>query len=328
MASEIAEPGPLDFGARGTQLQNADRLGEAIGFESGALWIKRDDLTGLASGGNKARKLEYVCSEALAQGAQVLVTGGSIPQSNQIAAVAAAANRIGMRTRAVLPGLLPSKLEGNLIASYLLGVEYTWLEEIPAQGMHWAITREVDRLLVEGDRPYEIPLGVSSPLGALGYVTAADELKEQAPPDFVVYLASGTAGTQAGLAVGLGDHDRVRGVDTGTPWDLPAMVVELVAETARRADRPLPRGRVQVIGDYVGAGYGSPTEAGREAIHLLASTEGILSEPIYTGKALAALINDRRSGRLAADQPTVFLHTGGIPLLYTDECERWLVEGA
>lgn len=172
-----------------------------------------------------------------------------------------------------------------------------------------------------------IPLGASSPLGALGYVTAAEEIEAEAPPDFVVYLPSGTAGTQAGLAVGLGDHDRVRGVDTGTPWDLARMVDDLAVDTANLAGLPKPRGEAMIISEFVGPGYGFPTEAAREAIYLLAHTEGILSEPAYTGKALAALISDRREGRLAPDQPTVLLHTGGVPLLYTEESAKWLAEG-
>jgi 1-aminocyclopropane-1-carboxylate deaminase/D-cysteine desulfhydrase-like pyridoxal-dependent ACC family enzyme len=317
---------PLDFGARGTPLQAAPRLGAALGFAPGALWIKRDDLTGLASGGNKARKLEYVCGDAVASGAQVLVTGGSMPQSNQIGATAAAANRIGMRTRAVLPRSSLRPLEGNLVVNHLMGIDYTWIDNVPKAGMETAIARTAEQLRESGEHPYLIPLGASSPLGALGYVTAAEELKADAPSEFVVYLASGTAGTQAGLAVGLGDHDRVRGIDTGTPWDLTKMVADLAVDTADLAGLPHPGGEANTIDEFVGPGYGFPTEAAREAIYLLAHTEGILSEPTYTGKALAALISDRRNGRLAPDQPTVFLHTGGIPLLYTIASAEWLAE--
>jgi len=315
---------PQDFATRETPLQAADRFGAALGFAPGALWIKRDDLTGLAGGGNKARKLEYVCTEAVISGADILVTGGSMPQSNQISAVAAAANRIGMRTRAVLPGPVPSRLEGNLVPSHLLGVEYVWLEEVPTQGMQWAIHREVEQLLGRGHRPYEIPLGVSSPVGSLGYVTAALEIEAQAPDRSIVYHATGTGGTQAGLAVGFGEHARVRGVDTGTPWNVAEVVDELSVAVAQVAGREKPCGEAEVLTDQVGRGYGVPTEQAREAIELLARTEGILCEPIYTGKALAGLIADRRSGRLAPDQATVFLHTGGMSLLYTSECARWL----
>ena len=319
---------PLDFGSRGTPLHAADRLGAAIGLNAGVLWIKRDDLTGLAAGGNKARKLEYVCGEAVARGANVLVTGGSMPQSNQIGPVAAAANRIRMRTRVVLPGPPPDQLDGNLAINDLMGVEYTWLDGVPGEGMEWAIETEAERLRTRGDRPYVIPLGVSSALGALGYVDAATEIENQAPPDSVVYLASGTGGTQAGLAVGLRSHDRVRGVNTGTPWNLQATVDRLADATADLAGLPHLLGHAQVIDAFSGEGYGFPTEAGREAIHLLARTEGILSEPIYTGKALAALISDCQTGRVASDQPTVFLHTGGLPLLYTEQNANWLAESS
>ena len=321
-------PLPLDFGSRGTPLHSADRLGTALGLKAGTLWIKRDDLTGLAAGGNKARKLEFVCAEAVACGADILVTGGSMPQSNQIGPVAAAANRIGTRVRVVLPGAPPDSLDGNLIVNHLMGIEYTWLDGIPSEGMAWAIETEAERLRAQGDSPYVIPLGVSSALGAMGYVTAADEIEDQAPPDSIVYLASGTGGTQAGLAVGLRDHDRVRGVDTGTPWDLKETVDDLAADTADLAGLPQPLGQAQVRDEFVGQGYGFPTEEGRTAIHLLARTEGILSEPIYTGKALAALISDCRIGRVASDQPIVFLHTGGLPLLYTEQNANWLAESS
>ena len=324
MTDETTTVVPLDFGARGTPLQHAPRLGAALGFEPGALWIKRDDLAGLAGGGNKARKLEYVCSEAVTNGAQVLVTGGSMPQSNQIAATAAAANRIGMRSRAVLPRTTLHPLEGNLVASELLGVEYTWIDDVPEAGMEEPINRVAAQLRERGEQPYVIPLGASSPIGALGYTTAAAEIESEAPPEFIVYMPTGTAGTQAGLVVGLGDHNRVRGISTGAPWDLSKMVNDLAIDTARLAGLPLPRGTAVIVDEFIGPGYGFRTEAAREAVYLLAQTEGILSEPIYTGKALAALISDRRRGRLPADQPTVFLHTGGIPLLYTRESAAWL----
>lgn len=317
-------PQHIDLGARNTPLQAADRLGTALGFTPGSLWIKRDDLTGLAAGGNKARKLEYVCADAIQQGADVLVTGGSMAQSNQINAVAAAANRIGMRARVVLPGTPPERLEGNLIVNHLLGVEYKWIARVPEQGMDWAIDEDARQVREQGNLPYVIPLGVSSTIGCFGYVDAAAEIEAHAPPNSVVYHATGTAGTQAGLAVGLGTHERVLGVDTGAPWDIQQRVAELAESTSHAAGLPSPTGRPRVLSDYVGLGYGHPTEAGRKAMYLLAQTEGILAEPTYTGKALAALIHDRRSGRLAPDQPTVFLHTGGLPLLYTADHERWL----
>lgn len=322
--AEYTHVQPLNFGARGTPLQPADRAGVALGFEPGALWVKRDDLTGLAVGGNKARKLEYLCAEALALGADTLVTGGSLPQSNHVAITAAAAARVGMRVRAVVPGDTGGRIEGNVLLDRLFGVDFTWLEETPERGIDAAIAEEAERLRLEGQRPYLVPLGGSTPLAALGYVTAADEIEAEAPPNSVVYHASGTAGTQAGLVAGFGDHSRVRGINTGTPWNLPERVTDLAAKTAHMIGRPSPRGKAQVLEEFYGQGYGYPTPEGEAAILLMARTEGIALDPVYTGKAFAAIIADRRSGLLAPNQPTVFVHTGGLAMLFTDRYSRWL----
>lgn len=180
----------------------------------------------------------------------------------------------------------------------------------------------VDR---RGPPPYEIPLGGANEVGTLGYVVAAAELAAQAPLGSVVYTASGTGGTQAGLVVGFGHHDRVRGIDVGALGDLAERIEALIPGVASRAGRPFPAGRLHLDGSQMGEGYGMPTEAAREAVELAARLEGLLLDPVYTAKAMAGLIADRRAGRLPADQPTVFLHTGGLPALFTEDARFWLV---
>ena len=177
--------------ATSTPLQPAPRLGATLGFEPGCLWVKRDDLTGLAGGGNKARKLEYLCADALEKGCDTLLTGGAA-QSNHARMTAAAAAALGLRCVVVLFGSPPAKVEGNLALDQLLGAEIVWAgDDRPAD----ALGRAAMRLVSRGAKVYEIPLGGSSPVGALGYVACADELVGQAPPGAIVVCADGSGGT-------------------------------------------------------------------------------------------------------------------------------------
>ncbi|MFN0088987.1 MAG: pyridoxal-phosphate dependent enzyme, partial [Acidimicrobiales bacterium] len=175
----MADQGRVDLAARDTPLQPADRLGAALGFAPGALWVKRDDLTGLAGGGNKARKLEVLVAAALAERADTLVTGGA-GQSNHVRMTAAAAARFGLACSAVLLGSPPAAAEGNLVLDALLGAELSWAAWDTAAG---ALDAACARAVAAGRRPYLIPLGGSSPLGASGYAACADELIAAAPPD-------------------------------------------------------------------------------------------------------------------------------------------------
>jgi 1-aminocyclopropane-1-carboxylate deaminase/D-cysteine desulfhydrase-like pyridoxal-dependent ACC family enzyme len=187
--------------ATGTPLQRADRLGRALGFAPGRLWVKRDDLTGVAAGGNKARKLEYLVADALAAGADTLVTIGAV-QSNHVRATGSAARAAGLDAVGVLVEAQPPEhAEGNVALDAVLGVRVVWAD--PRQA-HTALDAACEALRAEGRRPYAIPLGGSSPVGMAGYVAAARELADQAPPDAVVVCASSSGGTQAGLAAGFG----------------------------------------------------------------------------------------------------------------------------
>ncbi|GIU85277.1 MAG: D-cysteine desulfhydrase [Acidimicrobiales bacterium] len=306
----------LDLAATGTPMQPMQRLGAALGFEEGMLWVKRDDLTGLVGGGNKARKLEYLLADALDKGCDVLVTGGA-PQSNHVRATAAAAAKSGLRCVAVLAGDGSFDVDGNLLLDELLGAEIVWSGEWDAVGVERKLAETCLRLESEGARPYEVPLGGASEVGTLGYVAAAEEIARQAPPGAVVYTASGTGGTQAGLVVGFGHHSRVVGVDVGALEDLPDRIDRLVAATASAAEMPMPDGRIRLDRDHVGPGYGVPSEEALEAIALVARTEGLVLDPVYSAKAMAALIDDSRSGRLQPDRPVVFLHTGGLPSVFS-----------
>lgn len=324
-------PGAPRFPLAGapTPLQPIDRVGADLGFAPGRLLIKRDDLTSLTGGGNKARKLEYLVADAIAQGCDTLVTGGAA-QSNHVRTTGAAARVAGLRCTAVLAGQAPTAGvvdEGNLVLDRLFGIDIVWAGTYDAFHLEQIIAETAMRLDAQGRRPYEIPLGGACPVGTLGYVAAADELAGEAPPGAIIYAATGTGGTQAGLVVGFGHHDRVRGIDVGAIPDVDERIATIIPATCSLAGRPLPTGRLHLDRGHVGAGYGAHTEEAREAIELLARREGIVLDPVYSGKAFAGLIADARAGQVAPEQTVIFLHTGGLPSLFTSRAAAWLGEG-
>jgi D-cysteine desulfhydrase len=298
------------------------RLGAELGFDPGMLLVKRDDVTALAGGGNKARKLELLVGDALASGCDVLVTGGGA-QSNHVRMTAAAACKAGLGCVAVLGGRQSAEMEGNLVLDRLLGAELVWTGTYDADAVETKLAETAVRIAEEGRRPYEIPLGGASAIGTAAYVDAADEIGGQAS-GALVYCAVGTGGTHAGLVVGFGSYERVRGVDVGALPDVGERVRELVPAVASLVGRPMPTGQLHLDDTQVGAGYGEPTEDAREALELAASREGLVLDPVYTGKALAGLIADARLGRVRPDRPTVFLHTGGMPALFARRYRDWL----
>ena len=319
-----------------TPVEPLDRLAHELGKPPGTLWVKRDDLTALAGGGNKVRKLEYLCADALAQGCDTLVTGGGV-QSNHVRMTAAAANRLGLACTIVVAGERPDVPTGNVVLDELLGPEIVWFGgrgELAYQAMEDAIVAEARRLEGEGRRPYAMPIGGASTVGALGYVAAAAELRAQVPDLAAVVVADGSGGTHAGLAAGLGDHHLVLGVDVGARDDLATAVPALAAEAAALAGQPPPAGAgaFGVAGGPVdserkGPAYGVPTEEVREALVLAARLEGLLLDPVYTGKAMAGLLAACRSGRYGPGDRLVFLHTGGLPALLASDYARWLRGG-
>jgi L-cysteate sulfo-lyase len=289
-----------------TPVDDAPRLSEALGI---AVCVKRDDLTGLALGGNKARKLQHLCAEALAAGCDVLVTGGGV-QSNHVRQTAAAAARLGLDAHVVLGGSADVRApDGNVALDVLLGAEIECIEVDDYEGIEAAIGIAAKRLAAAGRRPYAIPIGGASPPGVRAYTEAAHELRGQRPDVDVVFVADGSGGTHAGLLTGFGaDRPRVIGVDVGTRPRLAEAVARMHG------------GDVDVVIDaeHVGPGYGIADAPTLAALKLAARTEGVVLDPVYTGKAMAALMTWAREGRLSGATSVCFWHTGGQPALFSD----------
>ena len=315
-------PQPLDnrvqLAQLPTPLHPMDRLGDHLGLPAGTLWVKRDDLTGLAGGGNKTRKLEYLCAEAIAQGADTLVTGAGV-QSNHCRQTAAAAAKLGLRCSLVLGGKRPPDASGNVLLDLILGAEIVWQEgDLFGGGIDAAIERRAAELAQQGAKTYSIPVGGSNAVGALGYVRAAQEIQTQLPDVDLVVFGTGSCGTQAGLAAGFGDHSKVLGIRIGEREDMEGLVKEKAAETAVLAGLEKPVGHVQVGHGYLGDGYGQINAETIEAIELAGRLEGLICDPVYTGKTLSGLIGCYESGRIPKDARTVFVHTGGVPGLFSE----------
>jgi len=303
------------------------RLSEALGGPR--LFVKRDDQTGLATGGNKARKLEFLLADALEKGADTIITTGAV-QSNHARQTAAAAavtscdaNGFGLRCCLVLGGESPDRWTGNLLLDELLGADIRWAGERDRAQVMEEVAEEMTRL---GRRPYIIPLGGSNPVGAAGYVEAMLELVAQLEVrdlqlDRIVF-PTGSGGTQAGMMVGakgLGFAGRIEGISVSATKDvLESRLEELVAETAAFLGFDLSFASEDFIvhDDYLGEGYARMGPPEREAIRLIARTEGLLLDPVYTGRAMAGLIDLIRRGVFGQDETVLFWHTGGTAALF------------
>jgi len=306
-----------------TPVQPMDRVGAALGLAAGRLWVKRDDLTGLGGGGNKVRKLEHLCADALTQGCDLLVTGGG-RQSNHVRMTAAAANHLGLGCTIVLGSDRPDEATGNVLLDQLLGPDIVWAGALDYYELEAAIEAEADRLRDAGRRPYAMPLGGASTIGQLGYARAALELRAQLPETTLIVTADGTGGTHAGLVAGWGDHAAVLGVDVGTRPDLDEVIPREAAAAAALAGLPPPAGTCRIDHDRFGDGYGAPTRSAREALDLCARLEGLLLDPVYSGKGMAGLVAAVREGRAPDDGVIVFLATGGLPALLTPRYTDWV----
>ena len=314
----------VSFAPLPTPCQPMDRLGAYLGFPPGGLLVKRDDLTALAGGGNKVRKLELLCADALDRGADTLVTGGG-RQSNHVRMTAAAANRLGLGCTVVLASERPDVSTGNVVLDELFGPEMVWAGDLDYSALEARIVAEADRLRADGRMPYAIPIGGASTIGAMAYVGAARELAAQVDDLDLVVVADGSGGTHAGLAAGFSDHLKVLGVDVGTRPDLDEAVPNMAVDVAVFAKLPSPSGGVQIDHDHFGSGYGEPTDACREALLCAARREGIVLDPVYTGKAMAGLIAAVREGRIVpSSQRVVFIHTGGMPALFSSRYAGWI----
>lgn len=308
----------VDLGFWPTPVHELPRLGKALGGPQ--IFVKRDDLSGLAFGGNKTRKLELLCAEAMAQGAEMLITAGAI-QSNHCRQTAAAAAKLGLKCKLVLIGDEPEHRSGNLLLDELLGAEVYWTSKTQRDQTLQTVAQEA---LTAGANPYAIPYGGSNPLGAAAYAYALEELLAQGvQPDWIVFATS-SGGTQAGLVAGaqvLGYSGRILGISVDeSKTDLAPRVAELAQQTTALLGQPVDIAADQVlINDvYLGAGYAIMGNAEREAIHLFARHEGLLVDPVYTGRAAAGMIDLIRKGFFSKDEQVLFWHTGGTPALFTE----------
>jgi D-cysteine desulfhydrase family pyridoxal phosphate-dependent enzyme len=312
----------VSLGRWPTPLEPAPRLTAALGGPD--IWIKRDDLSTLALGGNKVRKLEFLLGDALAQGADVVLTVGGV-QSNHSRQTAAAAARVGLRCILILNGQAGATPQGNLLLDELLGAEVRLYPGISAAERDRIMHQTAEGLRAQGHHPYAIPLGASTGLGAMGYTLAARELAEQAEAlgmalDGVV-VSSSSGGTQAGLLLGQRLFDLPWAVWGISPDLAAAELRSLVADVASQGAAllglsPVRAAQVLVYDDYVGPGYGIMTPVIKEAIHLAARTEGVFLDPVYTAKTMTGLIDLVRRGVLVKGQTIVFWHTGGTPTLF------------
>ena len=306
-----ALPAPIELGTWPTPVEPAPRLAAAIGLAADALWIKRDDLTGLGGGGNKLRKLRYTGAQALAAGATALITTGA-PQSNHARLTAAVAARLGLGSVLVLEGERPGVLQGNLALDRLAGAELAWVTDPAPDRVRREVDRQAQRVRDGGGVPYVIPFGGSSSFAALGYVDCGTELLAQVPGLDHVVVAFGSGGTMAGLVACLG-AERVIGIDTGAVPDPRATLDELLDGMP---GGHVPRAGLHIDGGQVGAGYATLAPGAVAAMRLAARTEGIFLDPTYTARALAGLAALAADGRLRPGDRTVFLHTGGLPGLF------------
>ncbi|WDT59406.1 D-cysteine desulfhydrase family protein [Streptomyces sp. G7(2002)] len=311
MSADSGTPRRAALATWPTPLEPAPRLARALGLGADDLWVKREDLTGLGGGGNKVRKLEWICGAALAEGATTLVTTGAA-QSNHARLTAAAGARLGLDVVLVLAGAAGSSTSGNLVLDGLFGATVVWAGEVGGTQLAAAAEEVAQRLRERGAVPALIPLGGSSPLGAYGYAECGRELLGQAPDLDTVVVALGSGGTMAGLVDTLGPG-KVLGVDCGAVPDPADTVTGLVTALSGTVHAPET---LRLRREQVGAGYSTLTEESMDALTLAGRTEGIALDPVYTGRALAGLRAAVRDGSVAPGQRTVLLHSGGLPGLF------------
>ncbi len=294
-----------------------------------ALWVKRDDTIGPAMGGNKTRKLEFLMADARQRRARKVVTFGG-PQSNHARITAAAARAMGMEPHLFFFEPRPAKMQGNLLLDEVLGARLHFFPLGGSGGMTLETTNRLVSILswaLVGPGRYFIPVGGHNALGCLGYVLCAVEIHQQAESlglrDVTVVTAAGTGGTLAGLWAGfalLGSPVRVLGIDVGKLWKgFPLSVARLAGEICALLGEPrafAPADVPLIENRYVGQAYGTPSPEGLAAIRTLARTEGLILDPIYTGKAMAGLLDLHRRGYWRPEETLVLLHTGGAPGLF------------
>lgn len=316
----------LRFAHLPTPIEELPRLSAELGGPR--LFIKRDDQTGLAFGGNKTRKLEFLVAEAQAQGARVLISAGAM-QSNHCRQTAAAAAKFGMECILVLNGQHPKQPSANLMLDFLFNADIVWVAD--RKDRDAVLRKTYETALASGTQPYLVPYGGSSPTGALGYAFAVEELMQQGlKPDWIVFGTS-SGGTHAGLTLGarvFNCQAKILGISIDEP------VAELKANVSALASAASEKfgGRIEFSGldvlandEYCQAGYGVFGEQERESICLFAGKEGILLDPVYTGRAAAGMIDLIRRGVFGKNETVLFWHTGGQPALFAEKYQREII---
>lgn len=306
----------LRFAHLPTPIEPLPRLSAELGGPE--IWVKRDDQTGLAFGGNKTRKLEFLLAEARANGAELLITRGA-RQSNHCRQTAAAAARFGLECTLVLGGRAPEERTGNLLLDDLVGAQIVWCEENDPEQTLNATFQEAWEA---GRRPYLIPYGGSCPIGAAAYAYALREFLEQDLDVTRIVFPSSSGGTQAGLIAGAHVHGfegEILGISVDpTAEELVPRVRDLAQETAARLGQELdlPLDQIHVNDSYLGEGYAVLGDLEREAVRTFARLEGLLLDPVYTGRAAGAMLDLIRQGIIGSDERILFWHTGGTPALF------------
>lgn len=320
LQQQLAQFPRLDLVGSATPLEKLSRLSDYLGRE---IYIKRDDVTPMAMGGNKLRKLEFLAADALRQGADTLVTAGAI-QSNHVRQTAAVAAKLGLQCVALLENPIETQAENYLTNGNRLLLDLFNVEVVMCDALHdpqAQLASLATRLEAQGFRPYVVPVGGSNALGSLGYVQCALEIAAQSRDVGFssVVVASGSAGTHAGLAVGLQQllpQSELIGVTVSRKVidQLPKVEqLQKAVACSLDIDELAP---ITLWDDYFAPQYGMPNEAGTAAVQLLAQQEGVLLDPVYTGKAMAGLIDGITQKRFRDQGPILFIHTGGAPALF------------
>lgn len=316
-----------------TPIEALPHLSQAMGGPK--IFVKRDDQTGLAFGGNKTRKLEYLLADAQAKSAQLLITAGAI-QSNHCRQTAAAAARYNLECILVLMGDEPDSPSGNLLLDHFFGAEIVWTSRDQRDAMLNAVFEKAQR---EGRAPYLIPYGGSNPIGAAAYAYAVKELIEQTKqsplegrlPEWIIFPSS-SGGTQAGMVVGgkvYGYPGSILGISVDEPAEvLQNKVAELANATSRYLGEELSLTAADILvnGDYLGGGYAVMGKPEQEALSLFARKEGLLLDPVYTGRAAAGLLDLIRKKYFEPGASILFWHTGGTPALFADRYRDQILE--
>lgn len=314
----------LSLGFLPTPIEKLERFSAELGI---SLSVKRDDFTGFGGGGNKVRKLEYLMADAVSQGINVLITTGG-HQSNHARMTAAAARKYGMKPILVLRGNRPDLYQGNLLLDHLFGAEIDFLDpDAYFTEINPRMQYHADQAEARGEKAYIIPLGGASALGAMGYVNAVKELAEQyraagtPTPDYIV-APVGSGGTLAGLHIGCAmfmPKVEVVGIavtGSAVPFSERIAVMANAGAELLGFDKCWTADEIRIENDYIGPGYSIPSEAGNAAIKLAGNREGVLLDPVYTGKAVAGIIGCVENGSIAKGSNVLFIHCGGSPALY------------